>query len=127
MAQRKQGRDKRSSKSANGNDDEHVDDGSSLMAVKLEDDQLKERGGELVDWLVKRRSLEEKKAAQVKKINEELKLARQRIDVLAREIDTGEAFIERQTDLPFAGSGRRPGAAAQRAAELANDTAAMEA
>jgi hypothetical protein len=126
MAQRKQGRDTRSSKSANGND-EPVDDGTSLMAVKLEDDQLKERGGELVDWLVKRRSLEEKKAAQVKKINEELKLARQRIDVLAREIDTGEAFIERQTDLPFAGSGRRPGAAAQRAAELANDNAAMEA
>ena len=106
-----------------------TDDGTSLMAVRLDDEQKKERGGELVDWLVKRKSLEEKKAAQVKKINEELKLAKQRIDVLAREIDTGEAFIERQTDLDFGGpgTGRRPGAAASRAAELANDTAAMEA
>jgi hypothetical protein len=127
MATRKQGRDNRAKKSANGIEHEPVDDGSSLMAVPLDDDALKLRGSELVDWLVKQKNLKEKKGAQVKKINEELKLASQRIDVLAREIDTGEAFIERQTDLPFAGTGRRPGAAAERAAELANDNAAMEA
>lgn len=125
MAQRKQGREKRS-RIANGNGgDEAVDDGASLVAVALDDDALKLRGSELVDWLVKQRSLKEKKAAQVKKINEELKLANQRIDVLAREIDTGEAFIDRQTDLPFQGTGRRPGAAAERASGLANDATAM--
>lgn len=122
MAQRKKGRDGRSAARAN---DVAEDDGASLVAVKLDDAQLQERGSELVDWLVKQRSLKDKKKAQVKKINEELKLAEQRVDVLARELDTGEAFIERQTDLPFAGTGRRPGAAAERAAELAhNDTTA---
>lgn len=121
MAQRKKGREGRAARA----NDVAEDDGASLVAVKLDDAQLQERGSELVDWLVKQRSLKDKKKAQVKKINEELKLAEQRVDVLARELDTGEAFIERQTDLPFAGTGRRPGAAAERAAELAhNDTTA---
>lgn len=117
MAARKQGREKRASEKPS---DEPVDDGSQLMAVKLEPEQIEETRRTLVDWLVKRQQLADKKSAQVTKINKDIKLADQEIARLTKEADSGVAYIDRQTDM-FAGTGRREGAAAARAAELGND------
>lgn len=122
MAARKKDREKRASDKPS---DEAVDDGSSLMAVKLEADQIDGRRRELVDWLVKLTQLSEKKKAQVTKINKDIKLAEQEVARLTKEADSGVAYIDRQTQLfdgGGGGGGRREGAAAARAAELANDS-----
>jgi hypothetical protein len=121
MAQRKKGRETRSTKPA-----DEADDGASLIAVRLDDEQLKVRGEELVSFIVKLESLENKKGEQVKKINAEIKLCKERSRVLARELDSGEAMIDRQQALDFqnVSTGRRVGAAAAKAAQLAENDAA---
>lgn len=121
MAARKKGRDGRAQDKPS---DEPVDDGSQLMAVKLDAGQIEESRRELVDWLVKKSQLDEKKKAQVTKINKDIKLAEQEIARLTKQADTGVAYIDRQTDMfpTTGGGGRREGAAAARAAEIeAND------
>ena len=102
---------------------EGEDDGAALIAVPLDEGQLRERTDELVSFLVKLEGEETKKSEQVKKINASIKLCKERVRVLAREIDSREAFVDRQQALDFhTTTGRRPGAAAAKAAELANDT-----
>jgi hypothetical protein len=123
MAQRKKGRESRAAAGPIG-PGEGDDDGAALIAVPLDEGQLSERRDELVSFLIKQEMEETKKGEQVKKINASIKLCKERVRVLAREIDSREAFVDRQQALDFqTTSGRRVGAAAQKAAELAgNDT-----
>ncbi len=123
MAQRKKGREARAAAGPVG-PGEGEDDGAALIAVPLDDGQIRERTDELVSFLVKVEIERTKKREQVKKINASIKLCDERVRVLAREIDSREAFVDRQQALDFQSpTGRRVGAAAAKAAELAgNDT-----
>lgn len=128
MAQRKKGREGRAKKETT-----IEDDGSSLVAVPLNAEEIRQREDERHNFLVKLYSLEEKKKAQVTKINEEIKLCKQESRRLTREIDDREAFVDRQVAMDYGPEfaqkgGRREGAAAAKAAELdgtvANDAEA---
>ena len=91
--------------------DEANDDGSALIPMRLDEDQLKERGAELVDWTIKLQQLEDKKKEQVKKINADIKLAREATRRLAREIDDGVAFVDPQAKLAYDREAERRNAA----------------
>lgn len=80
------------------NDD---DDGAGLVEQALTPEELRDRQDELISWLVKREQVETKKGAAVEKFNAELKLAKERIHVLTREIDTKKAYVDPQEQLPF--------------------------
>ncbi len=77
------------------------DDGAGLVEQELTPEELRDRGEELISWLVKREQVEGKKGAAVEKFNAELKLAKERIHVLTREIDTKKAYVDPQESLPF--------------------------
>jgi hypothetical protein len=81
--------------------EENNDDGAALIPMRLDEDQLKDRGAELVDWTIKLQQLEDKKKEQVKKINADIKLARESTRRLAREIDDGVAFVDPQAKLAY--------------------------
>lgn len=105
MAQRKKGREKRAA--AN-------DEGTGLVRVKLTDEQWRERSSDLASYEKKLEDSESKKAAAAAKYNSEIKLIKEKISVLADEVDTREANVDAQQAMNFAGTaGRRPGAAAE--------------
>jgi hypothetical protein len=105
MAQRKKGREKRAA--AN-------DEGTGLVRVKLTDDQWRERSADLASFEKKLEDTESKKAAAAAKYNSEIKLIKEKITVLADEVDTREANVDAQVAMNFGGAaGRRPGAAAE--------------
>lgn len=105
MAARKKGREKRAA--AN-------DEGTGLVRVKLTDEQWRERSSELASWEKKLEDTESKKAATAAKYNSEIKSCKEKITVLADEVDTREANVDAQQAMNFGGTaGRRPGAAAE--------------
>lgn len=105
MAARKKGREKRAA--AN-------DEGTGLVRVKLTDEQWRERSADLASFEKKLEDCESKKAAAAAKYNGEIKLIKEKISVLADEVDTREANVDAQVAMNFAGAaGRRPGAAAE--------------
>lgn len=105
MAARKKGREKRAA--AN-------DEGTGLVRVKLTDDQWRERSADLASFEKKLEDCESKKAAAAAKYNGEIKLIKEKISVLADEVDTREANVDAQQAMNFGGAaGRRPGAAAE--------------
>jgi len=75
------------------------DDGAALVEQELTPDELKDRQDELISWLVKQEQIGTKKGAAVEKFNAELKLAKERIHVLTRELDTGKAYVDPQQSL----------------------------
>jgi hypothetical protein len=75
------------------------DDGAGLVEQDLTEAELKDRGDELVSWLVKKEQIETKKSSAVEKFNAEIKLSKQRIHVLTREIDTRKAYVDPQQSL----------------------------
>ena len=75
------------------------DDGAGLIEQDLTPAELTDRQDELISWLVKREQVETKKSSAVEKFNAELKLAKQRIHVLTREIDTKKAYVDPQQTL----------------------------
>ncbi len=77
------------------------DDGTGLVPVDLDETALKDRGDELVSWLVKDHQVSDKKREQVKKINAELKLIKDKIRTLTRELDTKIAYVDPQYALNF--------------------------
>lgn len=95
------------------NDD---DDGAGLIEQELTADEMKDRQDELISWLVKREAVETKKKAAVEKFNAEVKLAKERIHVLTREIDTKKAYVDPQQTLfdeePAPGAGSNDAQAA---------------
>ncbi len=97
---RRPGREKRAASAA-----EVEDDGSGLVPMELDDGEVKTRSAELVDWLVKRHQLEDKKREQVAKLNAEIKITRDRIRVLTRECDERVAYVDPQMTLGYAGNG----------------------
>jgi hypothetical protein len=80
---------------------EQEDDGTGLVPVELDEAQLKERHDDLVSWNVKLYQLEDKKRDAVKKINAELKLAKEKAKQLTRECDTKIAYVDPQQALNF--------------------------
>lgn len=77
------------------------DDGAGLVEQDLTPEELKDRGEELISWLVKREQVETKKGVAVEKFNAELKLAKERIHVLTREIDTKKAYVDPQQGFDY--------------------------
>lgn len=75
------------------------DDGAGLVEQDLTPEELKDRSDELISWLVKQEQIGTKKGAAVEKFNAELKLAKERIHVLTRELDTGKAYVDPQQSL----------------------------
>lgn len=109
MAARKKGREKRAA--AN-------DEGTGLVRVKLTDDQWRDRSAELASWEKKLEDTESKKAAAAGKYNAEIKVCKERISVLADEVDTREANVDSQTAMNFDGhAGKRKRGAAAAAAD----------
>lgn len=96
MAAAKQGREKRSSRV-----NRESDDGAGLVEQVLSPEELKERNDELISWLVKQETTVAKKKSAVEKFNGEIKLQKQRISVLTRELDTGKAFVDPQVSLDY--------------------------
>jgi len=106
MAARKKGNEKRAGK---------TDEGTGLVRVRLTDEQWRARCDELASYLKKAEEVEGKKSAAAEKYNGELKLLREKISVLADEVDTHEANVDAQTALEFdgfAGKRQRDGKAA---------------
>jgi hypothetical protein len=79
--------------------DDDDDDGAGLVEQDLTDEELKDRNDELISWLVKQEQIATKKGAAVEKFNAELKLAKERIHVLTRELDTKKAYVDPQQSL----------------------------
>jgi hypothetical protein len=75
------------------------DDGAGLVEQALTPEELRDRSEELISWLVKREQVETKKGAAVEKFNAEIKLAKERIHVLTREIDSKKAYVDPQQTL----------------------------
>lgn len=99
MAQRKKGREKRAA--AN-------DEGTGLVRVKLTDEQWRARSDELASFIKKLEDVEGKKAAAAEKYNGEIKLLKEKISVLADEVDTHEANVDAQQAMNFDGhAGKR--------------------
>lgn len=116
MAQRKKGREKRAP--AN-------DEGTGLVRVKLTEEQRTERGLDLASFEKKLEDTESKKAAAAAKYNSEIKLIKEKISVLADEVDTGEANVDAQQAMNFGGvAGRRVGAANEHTRREKNGKAA---
>lgn len=110
MAQRKKGREKRAGT---------TDEGTGLVRVRLTDDQVKARADELASFIKKLEDVEGKKSAAAEKYNGEIKLLKEKISVLADEVDTRSANVDAQQALEFEGgyAGRR----ASESPEAAND------
>lgn len=96
MAGRRRGRESRAEQPA------VEDDGTGLVPVDLDEAALKMRGDELVSWLVKEHQITDKKREQVKKINAEIKLVKDKVRTLTRELDTKVAYVDPQIALNFA-------------------------
>ncbi len=86
------------------------DDGAGLVEQDLTEEELKDRNAELISWLVKQEQIATKKGAAVEKFNAELKLTKERIHVLTRELDTGKAYVDPQSDFGFPEPPPPPGA-----------------
>lgn len=115
MAARKKGREKRAGA---------TDDGSGLVRVKLDTDQVRVRAEDLASMIKKLEDVEGKKSSAAEKYNGEIKLLKDRISTLADEVDTQEANVDAQTSMEFQQpAGRRKGAAAAAAAGLAGKAA----
>lgn len=97
MAGRRKGRESRAEQPVE-------DDGTGLVPVDLDEAALKERGDELVSWLVKEHQITDKKREQVKKINAEIKLVKDKVRTLTRELDTKVAYVDPQIALNFTSS-----------------------
>jgi hypothetical protein len=105
MAQRKKHRQAQADTAA------AMDDGTGLVRVKLDEKVIRERGDELASENIKLEGVEEKKAQAVTKFNSEIKLHKQRIHILAQEVDTGP-----QTSMELGTTGRRSAQTASNAA-----------
>lgn len=119
MAARKQGREKRA-----GTTD---DAGTGLVRVKLDDKTWAERSDELASEIKKLEAVEAKKALAAEKFNAEIKIHKERISVLADEVDTHEANVDAQVSINYEPiGGRREGAAAAEAANQTSRSAAIQ-
>lgn len=99
MAQRKKGREKRAGA---------TDEGTGLVRVRLTDEQWRGRSDELASMIKKLEDVEGKKSAAAEKYNGEIKLLKERITVLADEVETHEANVDAQQAIDFDGpAGRR--------------------
>lgn len=118
MAARKKGREKR----AGATDDA----GTGLVRVRLTEDQWKGRCDDLASALKKLEDVEGKKSAAAEKFNGEIKLLKEKISVLADEVDTREANVDAQQAMDFdgyAGKRKRSSKGADGDDEPANDEA----
>jgi hypothetical protein len=99
MAARKKGREKRAGTS---------DEGTGLVRVKLTPEQVSQRSDELASYIKKLEDVEGKKSAAAEKYNGEIKLLKEKISVLADEVDTREANVDAQQAMDFDGyAGKR--------------------
>lgn len=118
MAARKKGREKRAGA---------TDEGTGLVRVRLTDEQWRARSDELAGYIKKLEDVEGKKSAAAEKYNGEIKLLKERISVLADEVETREANVDAQQAIDFDGpAGKRKKGGNGAGAEPANDEAAAE-
>ena len=119
MAARKKGREKRAGT---------TDEGTGLVRVKLTPEQVATRSDELASYIKKLEDVEGKKAAAAEKYNGEIKLLKEKISVLADEVDTREANVDAQQAIDFDGyAGKRKRPAADGKSAAAGDEPANEA
>lgn len=107
------------------------DDNTGLVNVRLDDETWRNRSFELASELKRLEHTRAKKKAAVQKLNADIKLHLERIEVLAEEVDTRSAMVDAQLAMEFP-TGKRErseaddarAAAAEAAAEVARDEAA---
>jgi hypothetical protein len=80
--------------------DSNGSDRTGMVQAKLTDEQITQKGEQLADEVQELDALKERKRSHNRKWNEEIRLHEKTITELADQIESGEAWISAQDQLP---------------------------